>query len=151
MSEKDGLLADRLAMDVDDGFAELVRLHASAVRMYLLRLSGSAADADDLGQDTFLRAYKALQSYSADRRRALRPRAWLMSIATNVWRNDVRAKSRRPVSAGRVEDSSDTWPDHRPGPGSARTPPPTEECWSARWPSCRRPTGSPWCCAMWWG
>jgi RNA polymerase sigma factor (sigma-70 family) len=116
MDDMAGQLTDRLAVDLDDGFAELVRVHAQAVRTYLLRLSGSAADADDLGQETFLRAYLALRGYPPARRRALRPRAWLMSIATNVWRNDIRTRSRRPTTARRLEDGNDAWPDDRAGP-----------------------------------
>ncbi|MEV4435214.1 sigma-70 family RNA polymerase sigma factor [Streptomyces sp. NPDC049555] len=108
-------------MDLDDGFVELVRVHGSAIRTYLLRLTGSPAEADDLGQDTFLRAYVALRQFSPSRRRSLRPRAWLMSIATNVWRNDLRSKSRRPVSAGRVEDAGLGWPDDQPGPEERAT------------------------------
>ncbi|MGW1293854.1 RNA polymerase sigma factor [Streptomyces sp. NPDC002533] len=106
----------RLAVDLDDGFTELVRVHATAVRAFLLRVTGSATEADDLGQDTFLRAYTALQGYSPQRRRELRPRAWLMTIAANVWRNHVRSSVRRPVSATPVEDVCQVWPDQRPGP-----------------------------------
>ncbi|WP_374546202.1 RNA polymerase sigma factor [Streptomyces sp. DH7] len=106
----------RLAVDLDDGFTELVRVHATAVRAFLLRVTGSATEADDLGQDTFLRAYTALQGYAPQRRRELRPRAWLMTIAANVWRNHVRSSVRRPVSATPVEDVCQTWPDQSPGP-----------------------------------
>ncbi|MCM2388370.1 RNA polymerase sigma factor [Streptomyces sp. CWNU-1] len=116
MGEMAGALPERLAADLDQGFAELVQAQATGIRTYLLRLTGATAEAEDLTQDTFLRAYVALQNYSPARRRALRPRAWLMSIATNVWRNDIRNKSRRPVSAGRVEGAGDIWPDDRPGP-----------------------------------
>ncbi|MFJ4923366.1 RNA polymerase sigma factor [Streptomyces sp. NPDC088725] len=116
MGEVEGALPERLAADLDEGFAELVQAQATVIRFYLLRLTGVPTEAEDLAQDTFLRAYVALQGYSPARRRALRPRAWLVSIATNVWRNDLRTKSRRPVSAGRVEDARDVWPDDRPGP-----------------------------------
>lgn len=110
-------VTERLAVDLDDGFTELVRVHATAVRAFLFRVTGSAAEADDLGQDTFLRAYTALRGYSPARRRALRPKAWLMTIAANVWRNHVRTSVRRPVSATPVEDVCQTWPDDRhPGP-----------------------------------
>lgn len=114
-TEREGALTERLAADLDQGFTELVQTQAVIIRTYLLRLTGLPAEAEDLTQDTFLRAYVALQDYSPARRRALRPRAWLMSIATNVWRNDVRTKSRRPASAGQVEDTSHL-PDERPGP-----------------------------------
>ncbi len=109
-------LTERLAVDLDDGFTELVRVHAGAVRAFLLRVSGSAAEADDLGQDTFLRAYTALQGYSQQRRRELQPRAWLMTIAANLWRNHVRTSRRRPVSAAPVEDSCQPWSAGNPGP-----------------------------------
>ncbi|THA70102.1 RNA polymerase sigma factor [Streptomyces sp. A0958] len=116
MDEMAEQLTERLAVDLDDGFTELVRLHASAVRAFLFRVCGSAAEADDLGQDTFLRAYTALQGYSPQRRRELRPRAWLMTIAANVWRNHVRTSVRRPVAVTTIEDASQAWPDERPGP-----------------------------------
>ncbi|MEU9235206.1 RNA polymerase sigma factor [Streptomyces subrutilus] len=109
-------VSERLATDLDDGFTELVRVHATAVRGFLFRVTGSASEADDLGQDTFLRAYTALQGYSPQRRRELRPRAWLMTIAANVWRNHVRTSVRRPVSATTVEDVCQSWPDASPGP-----------------------------------
>ncbi|WP_433357156.1 RNA polymerase sigma factor [Microtetraspora malaysiensis] len=109
-------LTDLLAEDLDDGFTELVRIHAKGVHAFLLRVSGSAAEADDLGQDAFLRAYTALQTYTPERRRQLKPRAWLMTIAVNVWRNHVRSSVRRPVSVMSVDDVQDIWSDSRPGP-----------------------------------
>ncbi|MFG3706428.1 RNA polymerase sigma factor [Micromonospora sp. NPDC047670] len=116
MDELAEQLTDLLAQDLDAGFTELVRVHARAVHAFLLRVSGSAAEADDLGQDAFLRAYTALQGYPPERRRALQPRAWLMTIAANVWRNHVRSSSRRPLSVMRVDDAPDMWSDADPGP-----------------------------------
>ncbi|MFF8592346.1 RNA polymerase sigma factor [Streptomyces sp. NPDC015220] len=109
-------LTERLAVDLDDGFTELVRVHAPAIRAFLLRVSGSATEAEDLAQETFLRAYSALRGYGAARRRELRLRAWLLTIATNVWRNHVRTGVRRPTSVGAVEDSRESWHDTSPGP-----------------------------------
>lgn len=116
MDEVAEQLTDLLAEDLDSGFTELVRVHAKGVHAFLLRVSGSPSEADDLGQDTFLRAYTALQTYPPERRRALSPRAWLMTIAANVWRNHVRSSTRRPVSVMRVDDAEDTWSDAKPGP-----------------------------------
>ncbi|NKQ23645.1 RNA polymerase sigma factor [Streptomyces galbus] len=116
MEEMAKQLTERLAADLDDGFTELVRVHATAVRAFLFRVSGSAAEADDLAQDTFLRAYTALRGYSPERRGALHPRAWLMTIATNVWRNHVRTSVRRPVAVTSSEDACLSWPDGSPGP-----------------------------------
>lgn len=109
-------LAERLAVDVQGGFTELVQAHAAAVRTFLLRLSGSESEADDLGQETFLRAYGALCDYPADRRRELRPRPWLMTIAANIWRNHVRTAVRHPVAALPADEAAGGWSDSRPGP-----------------------------------
>ncbi|WP_425984744.1 RNA polymerase sigma factor [Streptomyces sp. DT171] len=109
-------LTELLATDLDDGFTELVRTQAGAVRSVLLRLSGSPREADDLGQETFLRAYAALREYSAERRGQLQPRAWLLAIAANVWRNHIRTLSRRPCVADGVEMASIEVPDGSPGP-----------------------------------
>ena len=54
------------------GTAAFVRAHAGAVYSTALRLSGSRADADDLAQETFVRAYRALRRFDAER--VLRPR-----------------------------------------------------------------------------
>ncbi|WP_332262139.1 RNA polymerase sigma factor [Kitasatospora mediocidica] len=109
-------ITELLATDLDDGFTELVRTQAGAVRAVLLRLSGSAREADDLGQDTFLRAYSALRDYSPQRRRELQPRAWLLTIAANVWRNHVRTAARRPATADGVQVSDVEPADRAPGP-----------------------------------
>ncbi|MFG2481583.1 RNA polymerase sigma factor [Streptomyces virginiae] len=109
-------LTELLATDLDDGFTELVRTQAGTVRAVLLRLSGSARDADDLGQETFLRAYSALRGYPPERRGQLQPRAWLLTIAANVWRNHVRTLSRRPGVADSIEVTTIEIPDGCPGP-----------------------------------
>ena len=122
MDDKAEQLTALLAVDLDAGFTELVRVHARAVHAFLHRVSGSAAEADDLGQDTFLRAYTALQGYTPERRRELRARPWLMAIAANVWRNHVRTCTRRPATAAvQVEETADVWPDHGPGPEEKAT------------------------------
>ncbi|WP_026414493.1 RNA polymerase sigma factor [Actinomadura oligospora] len=108
-------LRERLAKDLDDGFTELVRVHATDVHVFLQRVTGSAVEADDLGQETFLRAYTALQGYSTQRRLELRTRAWLLTIAANVWRNHVRSAVRHPVVLTDPERSCDH-ADDGPGP-----------------------------------
>lgn len=116
MDETNERLTEQLAADLESGFTELVRVHLGVVHAFLHRVSGSAAEAEDLGQDTFLRAYTALEGYSAQRRRELRVRSWLMAIAMNVWRNHVRSRSRRPAVAAQIEESWLTLADDSPGP-----------------------------------
>ncbi|MCA8888440.1 MAG: RNA polymerase sigma factor, partial [Parvularculaceae bacterium] len=44
-------------------FDTLVRRHQAALRAFLLRLSGDAAMADDLAQETFIKAYRAIEGF----------------------------------------------------------------------------------------
>ncbi|TMR39458.1 sigma-70 family RNA polymerase sigma factor [Nonomuraea zeae] len=82
--------------DLDEGFAELYGAYRGLVFSTALRLSGRWADAEDLTAEAFLRAYRALAGYDRDRVAALQPRAWLMTILMNVWRNCARTRSRKP-------------------------------------------------------
>src|SRR5690606_22516524 len=76
-------LCRRLAADLDGAFPDLVDALASDVYSGLRRLAG-ADDAEDLTQETFIRAYRALGEYDAERIRNLRLRAWVWTIALNL-------------------------------------------------------------------
>ncbi|MEV0622930.1 RNA polymerase sigma factor [Nonomuraea sp. NPDC050404] len=89
-------LRKALLDDLDQGFAELYGAYRGLVFSAALRLSGRWADAEDLTAEAFLRAYRALAGYDPGRIAELRPRAWLMTILMNIWRNCARTKSRKP-------------------------------------------------------
>jgi RNA polymerase sigma factor (sigma-70 family) len=81
------LIARVIAGDDRHAFAALVRRHQSAVRTVLRRLcAGDAALADDLSQETFLRAWKGLRSW----RGGARFPTWLHRIAVNAWSAQAR-------------------------------------------------------------
>ena|SRR5215211_855309 len=94
-------LPDRLARDLDGSFEELVRGHERLVFGLALRVVGDRADAEEVAQDTFERAYHALAGYPAERVAAMRLRPWLARIALNLARNRLR---RRPPPARPLED-----------------------------------------------
>jgi RNA polymerase sigma-70 factor (ECF subfamily) len=94
---------DRLAADLDDAFPDLVRGYQDAVFTVCLRTVGDHHDAEDLTQDTFVRAYGALRRYSPDRVLALALRPWLMTIALNACRNRLRDRARRPAGTPLAE------------------------------------------------
>jgi RNA polymerase sigma factor (sigma-70 family) len=96
----DAAVLDDLADDLDAGYGAFVRMHSGAVYSTALRLSGSRADADDLAQETFVRAYRALRRFDAERVLTLESRAWLLTITVNLWRNQLRRASRRPRETG---------------------------------------------------
>ena len=91
-------------------FERMVNEHQHRVFALSLALTGNRHDAEEVAQDTFLRAYRALVTYSPDRIRELKQKAWLHRIALNVVRNRVRGVRPRLVELNGSE------PDHTPGP-----------------------------------
>lgn len=92
-----------LASSRDAGFEPLVRAYQRRVYGLALRLSASPQDAEEIAQDTFVRAYRALAGYGNDQIRALALRAWLYRIALNVFHNRVRVR-RVPTSPLELDD-----------------------------------------------
>lgn len=86
----DADLVARVLLDDDHhAFAELVRNHQSPVRGLLRQLTrGDAALADDLGQETFLRAYKNIRSFRGEAKFS----TWLYRIAYNCFREEARKR-----------------------------------------------------------
>ena len=74
-----------------DPFEAIVAAHHGEIHRYLARVTARAAEADDLSQETFLRAFRAYRALPAD----ANVRAWLFAIATNLYRNHVRGEVRR--------------------------------------------------------
>lgn len=91
-------LAARLADDLVGSFEELVRAHQDRLYSLALRSLGDASDAEELTQDAFVRAYRALAGYEPRRRRDLQIRPWLSTIVLNLCRN--RARRVRPAQVG---------------------------------------------------
>src|SRR5438093_5208180 len=75
----------------DDAFEAIVAAHHGEIHRYLARVTARASDADDLSQETFLRAFRAYRALPGD----ANVRAWLFAIATNLYRNYVRGEVRR--------------------------------------------------------
>jgi RNA polymerase sigma factor (sigma-70 family) len=86
----DADLVARVLLDDDHhAFAELVRNHQSTVRGLLRNLTrADVALADDLSQETFLRAYKNIRSFRGEAKFS----TWLYRIAYNCFREDARKR-----------------------------------------------------------
>jgi RNA polymerase sigma factor (sigma-70 family) len=110
MCNDDMLLARRLADDLAGGFEDLALAYAGRLYAFALRLGASREDAEEIAQDTLMRAYRALAGYDAPRRRELRLRAWLFAIAVNVRRNRVRGRQLPsvPLEPRRDDDGDET-------------------------------------------
>ena len=90
-------MVEHLIQDLDGAFGDLVEEYQGTVFTTALRLSGRRPDAEDLAAEAFLRAYRALRGYPDERIRGLELRPWLLTIVLNLWRNQLRSASRRPV------------------------------------------------------
>lgn len=88
-------------------FERIVATHQGEIYRYLLRATRLTSEADDLSQETFLRAYRAYRALPPD----ANVRAWLFAIATNIYRNHFRAVTRRRTAHATVRATrSDTDP-----------------------------------------
>jgi RNA polymerase sigma-70 factor (ECF subfamily) len=101
-------LVNELADDLDAAFERLVRVFQDRLFSFAHRLCGSRADAEEVAQDAFVRAYRALKTYPAERIRSLALQAWLYRITLNVSRNRLRGKyERRLVSIDQAGPNGD--------------------------------------------
>lgn len=85
-------------------FAELAMEHMPALYTAALRMTRNPADAEDLVQETYLKAYRAFGSFAE----GTNLRAWLYRILTNTYINTYRAAKRRPETTD-VEDVEDLY------------------------------------------
>jgi RNA polymerase sigma factor (sigma-70 family) len=85
-------LAAHLATDLDGAFEALVLAHQDRLFTIAFRTGGDRHDAEELVQDCFVRAYRALGGYEPDRIRDLRLRGWLTTILLNSGRNRARVR-----------------------------------------------------------
>jgi RNA polymerase sigma factor (sigma-70 family) len=107
-----GFVFGRVMEGVERVFERMVREHQHRVYAVGFALTGNRHDAEEVAQDTFLRAYRALATYPADRIRDLKQKPWLHRIAVNVVRNRVRGAKPRTAELNGSE------PDDAPGPES---------------------------------
>jgi RNA polymerase sigma-70 factor (ECF subfamily) len=100
MQATDTELVERVKGGDDDAFRVLVERHSRAIYRSAYRITGNSADADDVVQETFLRAYRAAASFDA---RATFT-TWLHRIAINCSLDLIDSRKRRD---GRIDDSED--------------------------------------------
>jgi RNA polymerase sigma-70 factor (ECF subfamily) len=106
----------------EKAFAAAVEPHRAELRLHCYRMLGSFEDAEDLVQETFLRAWRRRASFGADGRFSVR--AWLYRIATNACLDVLRARPRR-VMPEQVAPAGDP---------AAPPPPPADLPWLQPYP-----------------
>ncbi len=83
-------LAGRLAEDLDGAFEEVVVAYQDALFAFVAGMSGDRGRAEEVVQDAFVRAHRALRGYPRERIRELAVRPWLFRIALNALRTRLR-------------------------------------------------------------
>ncbi|MFE9673365.1 RNA polymerase subunit sigma-70 [Streptomyces sp. NPDC006259] len=106
------------------GFAALTETHRRAVLVHCYRMTGSYDDAEDLVRETFLRAWRARDTFRA----GASVRTWLYRIATNACLDLLRRTARRPH-------------DYEPLPGADHLAgePPARVTWLQPYPDAELP------------
>ncbi len=100
-------IAGALAKNLDGAFSQVVDLMGNRLYWGLRRITSDHQEAEDLTQETLVRAYRALCGYEVERIRELRVEPWLWTIAMNLGRNHLRERSRRPTFVQQVDSGTD--------------------------------------------
>jgi len=99
-----------------EAFNPIVAHYAPRIRAYLFRMLRNREEAEDLTQETFLKAFRGLNRFDPER-----PfKAWLYTIATNTGVNAIRDRQRKGLRV-------DLDPELAAYPASAGVAPDTEE------------------------
>jgi RNA polymerase sigma-70 factor (ECF subfamily) len=112
MQADDAAAIARAVAGEEDGFRELVDRHSRAVFHLAYRITGRAEDAEDVVQDTFVRAFRQLGRFEGRSSVA----TWLHRIGTNCAIDLVR--KRRPHELAEASDQLDQR-SAPPGPSPA--------------------------------
>ncbi|MEO7143957.1 MAG: sigma-70 family RNA polymerase sigma factor [Bryobacteraceae bacterium] len=116
MEESDLCVVARVRAGDGDGFRLLVERHSRSVFRLAYRMTGNEQDAEDVVQETFLRAFRQLHRYESRASFA----TWLYRIAANYSLDLIRSRKRhfdhRQHANGEERDPLLSIPSTDPGP-----------------------------------
>jgi RNA polymerase sigma-70 factor (ECF subfamily) len=93
-----------LSGDGDDDFHGLYVAHLPAVIAFFRRRGFTTSEARDLAQDTFVRAFNGWDKF----RHESSFKTWVLRIAANVWRNELRARGAQKRDAPPMSSFDET-------------------------------------------
>jgi RNA polymerase sigma-70 factor, ECF subfamily len=100
MADDERRLLERLWRRDEAAFNELVRRHQGPVFRLLERMLGNSAEAEDVAQDVFVSAFKAIDGFRGDSALG----TWLYRIAANHGKNRLKYLARRGKTGVRELD-----------------------------------------------
>ena len=74
-------------------FATIVKRYEKLVASITIPMLGNKFDADDIGQDTFIRFYKSMDKYKGDSKLG----TYIVKIAINLSLNEIKKRSRHRI------------------------------------------------------
>jgi RNA polymerase sigma-70 factor (ECF subfamily) len=101
--EIDQQLVARVRQGDQNAFGLLVSKYQRKVQRLLSRLVRDPAEVEDLTQETFIKAYRALDSFRGDSAFY----TWLYRIAINTAKNHLMASNRRPSASATVHQTEE--------------------------------------------
>jgi RNA polymerase sigma-70 factor (ECF subfamily) len=101
MQDADAALVERAKRGDTDAFRVLVERHSRNVFALAFRMTGNEFDAEDVVQETFLRAFRQLQYYESRASFG----TWLYRIASNYALDLIRSRRRHETSPKADEDA----------------------------------------------
>lgn len=99
-----------------EAFGQLVRRHQQRIHRVVLHLLKDTAEAEDVTQEAFIRAYRALDRFDG----RSEPFTWLYRIAINLALNSLRSRRTSPARDTRLDGVPDGMGEG--GPGERRDP-----------------------------
>ncbi len=113
----DSQLVDRALAGAEEAYREIVRRFERPVYGLIMRLVRDAGVAEDLAQESFLKAFGALPRYDRQHKMA----SWLFKIAHNTSIDWMRRRGVATVSLAAAEEGEPDYAERLPDPG-AETP-----------------------------
>ena len=113
-AKSDAELIEAFLEGSDQGFATLLERHLPMVYRFVYRYLGNADDANDVTQETFIRAWKHIKKF--DRGRSFK--TWVMTIAKNASLDFIKkkkpllflaSKAKKPTSMLSLRHTPETW------------------------------------------
>jgi RNA polymerase sigma-70 factor, ECF subfamily len=94
MSEQENNLIQKILSGDEDAFAEIVKIYLNPIYNFVYRLAGDRGAAEDLAQETFVKAWKNLKHFDLEKSF----RTWLFTIAKNTTYDWLKKKKEIPFS-----------------------------------------------------
>ncbi len=104
---EDQILVERSLQGEQQAFEQLVKRYQKSIYNLAYRMTGGREDAEDLAQETFLRAYAKLNTFQLGRRFS----PWLFRIVSNLCINWKNRQKRREASMDLLSEAKKLFPD----------------------------------------